>query len=134
MNHDARITALETTIRRQRRGMIGIGIGLGVAMVLGMGQDEPKELQLEGRTIVHEGKPRIAMGTNPADGSVGIAVLDADGKARVSIGSDAKGESGIAIMDANQAPKIVMGSSPKTGAGVVLMGATLTELPAAAPK
>lgn len=127
MNHDDRITALESTVRRQRRTMIAGGLLLGGAMILGMGQDAPKELTLEGLTITDDGKPRVLIGTNRADGSVGIAFLDSKEKPRLTVGTGVNGDAGILIMDAKQSPKIVMGTGPQ-GSGISLIGATLTEI------
>ena len=128
MSIEEKVAKLESRLRRQRLGMIGMGLGLSVALFLGMTQQAAKEMTLEGLTIMKDGKPRIVMGTNEKDGGVGIAILDHNGKARIAIGVDPKGESGAVFLDGNESPRISMGSG-SLGAGIVLMGAALIELP-----
>ena len=129
MTIEEKVAVLESRIRRQRLGMTGMCLGFSVALFLGMAQQAPKEMTLESLTIMKDGKPRIAMGTNEKDGGVGIAILDINGKARIAMGSDPKGESGMVVMDENESPRIVLGTGV-AGAGIVLMGAPLVELPA----
>ncbi len=131
MSIEEKVAVLETRIRRQRLGMAGMCLGFTVALFLGMAQQAPKEMALEGLTIMKDGKPRIQMGTNKKDGGVGIAILGPKGKTRIVMGADQKDDSGIVVMDKNGASRIVMGSGPK-GSGLMLMGAALTELPAPA--
>ncbi|MBG80410.1 MAG: hypothetical protein CMJ39_06860 [Phycisphaerae bacterium] len=124
-----KVAVLETRLRRQRIGMIGMALGLAGTLFIGMAQKAPTEMSLEGLTIMKDGKPRIALGTNPADGNIGIGIMDAEGKVRLGMGTDQAGGIGIAIMDSMGAPRVVIGESAQ-GAGIMLMGATLTELPA----
>ena len=127
VNHENRITALESIVRRQRLALVAGGLLLGGTMILGMGQDAPKELTLEGLTITKDGQPRVLIGTNAKDGSVGIAFLDSKEKPRLTVGTGANDDAGILVMDANQSPKIMMGTGPQ-GSGISLIGATLTEI------
>ena len=129
MNLEEKVATLETRLQRQRIGMIGMALGLAGAFFLGMTQKAPTEMALEGLTIMKDGKPRIALGTNPADGSVGIGMMDINGKMRMGFGTDPAGGIGMAIMNKAGSPRIVIGDNAQ-GAGVMLMGATLTELPA----
>lgn len=128
MSFDERIATLESTVRRQRFAMLAVGLAAAAAVGLGMGQDDPKELTLEGLTIVKDGKPRLVLGTNPVDQSVGLALLDERGKPQASLGQDPKGDVGFIVLDRNAAPKVIIGTGTM-GSGIVLMGATLTELP-----
>ena len=135
---EEKVVALESRLRRQRFGMIGMGLGLAAALFLGMTQQTPRELTLDNLTltdglmILKDDKPRVFIGTNEENGDVGIGVLDLQGKARVALGTDAKGDGGVAVMDKNEAPRILMGTGPD-GAGIMLIGAGLTEIPMPAP-
>ena len=119
---------LESRVRRQRFGMIGLSLGLAGAFFLGMTQAKPTGMSVESLTITKDGTPRIVLGTNTEDGGVGIGFLDPAGKPRIVMGTDSRGDGGMAVMDKNAATKIVIGSGPE-GNGIMLIDATLTEVP-----
>lgn len=132
MTIEKKIAALESRIHHQRLGMISMILVLAAALCLGLTQQPPKQMTLEGLTIMKDGKARIAIGTNQKDGSVGIGLLDLQGKIRIAMATDAKGDGGMVVMDKNDVPKILMGSGPD-GSGIMLIGASLTEVPMPVP-
>ena len=128
MHTEDRFARLELCVRRQRLGMMGMGVVFAGAMLLGMAQETSKELELDSLTIMKDGKPRIVIGANKDDGSVGFALLDHKGVARLAAGTDANGDGGLVILDDAESPRVVMGSGPQ-GAGIMLIGAGMTEVP-----
>ena len=129
MNDHRRIASLEKRIRRQGLALAGMGIGLIVAVLMGMAHQTPRDMKLENLTITKDGKPRIAMGTNEDDGSVGIVLMDGNGTVRIAAGfDDPKTDPGLVILDSKRQARIVIGDGP-AGAGIMLIGAGLTELP-----
>ena len=156
MNTEERMSALEKCVRRQRFTMAFMGLGMIALLGLGMNQQAPKRMSLEQLTILTsegkpgvvvgtneemdgktgqitiftaEGKPGIMIGTNEKDGGYGLGVMDANMKARVILGIDAKDDPGMGLLDSKESPKIMMGSD-KDGSGIMLFGASIMELPA----
>ena len=119
MNTQEKIASLETHIRRQRIGLIGLTLAFGVALLAGMQQSSPQELTVESLTIMQDGKPRIVFGEDEKNGDFGAAFLDMAGKARITIGLNAKSEGGIAVLDKSESPRIVLGDGQQ-GAGILL--------------
>ena len=156
MNTEERINKLESRVRRQRLGMAITGLGMITLLAMGMNEQAPKKMALEELTILTsegrpgvivgtnermdgrtgqitiftaDGNPGIMIGTNEKDGGYGLGVMDANMKARVILGVDAKDDPGMGVLDSNESPKIMMGSD-KDGSGIMLIGATIMELPA----
>jgi hypothetical protein len=70
-------------VRRLRHLVVLLAIGCATPLTLGA-TSKPDELTLRRLAIVDdEGRERIVMGTDPADGWVGIAQHDADGTLRI---------------------------------------------------
>ena len=123
MHIEERINKLEIRCRVQRFGLFALGLSLLATILLGMTNAKPTDLTASSLSIINnEGKPTIMLG------SEGFTILDENGVPRIAMGINAKDKSvGLAFLDKNSQPRIALGTQENGSAGITLIGGGIVE-------
>lgn len=132
MNFEERIINLENKIKYQRVILLMLVPVLGFSVLLGTSQDNTpgnatfNEITTKSLTLIGEnGKQIMSMGSGE-DGP-GFVLFDEALTPRVALGLNTKDKSvGIAFLDKKSNPRIAIGTAESGDAGISLLGAGIS--------